>query len=156
MGAYIYNDGDRTVATIAVRDSISTQFEGMVVTVQDAIADIRTGGGVAKYQWNALANRWMLIWKETVDNLNFFNDSSVVTNGKATCTHYPSSQVVWNALIVDPAIGAIIAEFNQPPVSGTDINLGTNAYDGKVLYFTYAYGAIEAAIHEIVSDSIGW
>lgn len=156
MGAYIYNDGDRTVANIAARNALATKFEGMVVTVNDAIADILTGGGVAKYQWNATTERWMLIWKETVDNLNFFNDSAVIVNGKVTATYYPSSQIVWNVLIIDSVIGAIVAEFAQPPVSGNEITLGTNDFDGKTLYFTYAYGAIEANVRAITDSVIGW
>lgn len=156
MGAYIYNDGDRTVATIADRNAIVTKFEGMVVTVNDAIADVLTGGGVAKYQWSATAERWLLIWKETVDNLTFFNDSSVIVNGIATATHYPASQVVWNSLIIRVNDGLVVAELNQLPVNGTDIAIGTNAFDGETLYFTYAYGAIEANVRSITDSPIGW
>jgi len=156
MGAYIYNDGDRTVATIADRNAISVKFEGMIVTVNDSIADVLTGGGVAKYQWNSTAERWLLIWKETVDNLTFFNDSSVIVNGIATATHYPASQVVWNTLIIRADDGLVVAELSQLPVNGTDITIGTNAFDGETLYFTYAYGAIEANVRTITDSPIGW
>lgn len=156
MGAYIYNDGDKTVATIAARNAIAVKFDGMIVTVNDAIADVLTGGGVAKYQWHAVAERWLLIWKENVDNLTFINDSSVIVDGKATCAYYPSGQVIWNALIINTVIGAIEAEFAQPPVTGTEIDLGTTDFDGKTLYFTYAYGAVEAAVRSLTDSVIGW
>lgn len=156
MGAYIYNDGDKNVATIADRNAIAVKFDGMQVTVVDSIADVLTGGGPAKYQWNATLERWLLIWKETVDNLTFFNDSSVIVNGVATCTHYPASQVVWNSLIIDAQNSLVVAELSQLQVNGTDITIGTNAFDGQTLYFTYAYGAIEANVRSITDSPIGW
>lgn len=155
MGAYIYNDGDKNVTTIADRNAIAVKFDGMLVTVTDSIADVLTGGGPAKYQWSEALQRWLLVWRETVDNLNFINDSSPIVNGVATCLYYPSSQVVWNALVVN-SDGLVEAEFSQPPVTGVEIALNTNAFDGKTLRFTYAYGAIEAAVHSLTDSHIGW
>jgi hypothetical protein len=158
MAAYIYNDGDRTVANIAARNALP-KFDGMKVTVTDAIGDVLTGGGIATYQWSDGANRWLLLWRETKDNVNFTREDIVIANSKAVLSYLPSSSVSLGGILILDMSGVepvVIAEIAQPNIVGNEVLLGTDIYDGKTLIITYAYGAIEAAVHELISSNIGW
>lgn len=62
MAIIITNAGFKTVATIAERNAITKVFDGMQVTVVDAIADINVGMGEAGYQWSAAQAKWVLIY----------------------------------------------------------------------------------------------
>lgn len=159
MAAYIFNDGDRIVANVDARNALP-KFDGMKVTVNDAIADTLTGGGMATYQWSNTANRWLLLWKDNKDNVNFTTEQVVIANGKAILAYPPSSATVWDTFILETVAGqdepVVIAEFNTPNLVNNEIILGSSIYDGKTLSATYAYSAVEAAVHELVSSYIAW
>jgi hypothetical protein len=145
MAILITNDGDKIVATIAERNAITKKFDGMKVTVNDAIADVLVGGGQAGYEWSESQNKWLLTFKTTTDNLTFVTESKVVANGKATATNFPQDGIVWDCFVVD-SNNIVVAEFSAPVVNGNEIQLGSSAYDGQTLKFTYGYGAIQAAV----------
>ncbi len=70
MAIIIAKDGDKSVATIGARNALTSRFEGMQVTVLDAIADVQVGGGRAGYIGSVALNDWLLTWKSTLDNLS--------------------------------------------------------------------------------------
>ena len=147
MAILITNDGDKIVSNIAARNALTKKFDGMVVTVEDAIADITVGGGQATYQWNATQSRWMLTWKENVDNLTFITEELVIAGGQVVLQEIPQDGLIWDATIQDGA-GLILYDV-RPDVIGKVIDLGTVEFDGNTLVFTYAYGVVQAAIAAI-------
>ena len=151
MAILIMNDGDKIVNTIADRDSITKKFDGMQVTVKDAIADINVGEGEALYQWSADKNRWILIGKDSKDNLEFITETGTLVGGKVTATEVPQSGLVWDCFVKD-SNGLIIADITAPSVTVKEINIGSTAYDGSTLHFTYGYGKIQAAIVSVMGD----
>jgi hypothetical protein len=151
MAILITNDGDKVVNTIADRNAITKKFDGMQVTVRDAIADIMVGEGEALYQWSVDKDRWILIGKDKKDNLEFKSESKVLSGGKVTATEVPQSGLVWDCYVMD-ADGLILADINAPTITVKEINIGSTAYDGNTLYFSYGYGKIEATIATIMGD----
>lgn len=145
MAILIANDGDKTVNTIAERDAIEKKFNGMQVTVVDAIADILVGMGTAGYIWSSSKNRWQLFWKESKDDLLFVTESHFLINGEITLDNIPQSNLVWDCSIVD-ANGVTLIDVSNPNVTNTTVNIGSLDYDGNVLLTTYAYGKIQAAV----------
>lgn len=145
MAILIANDGDKTVNTIAERDAIEKKFNGMQVTVVDAIADILVGMGTAGYIWSSSKNRWQLFWKESKDDLLFVTESHFLINGEITLDNIPQSNLVWDCSIVD-ANGVTLIDVSSPNVTNTTVNIGSLDYDGNVLLTTYAYGKIQAAV----------
>jgi hypothetical protein len=152
MAILITNDGDKVVATIAERNAITKKFDGMKVTVNDAIADVLVGGGQAGYEWSESQNKWLLTFKTTTDNLTFITESKVVASGKATATNFPQDGIVWDCFVLD-SNNIVVAEFSAPVVNGNEIQLGSNTYDGQTLKFTYGYGAIQAAVNLALAGS---
>lgn len=146
MAIIISNDGDKVVGTIADRNAITRKFDGMKVTVNDAIADVLVGGGQAGYEWSENQNRWLLTFKTTTDNLTFITESCAISSSKAVATNFPQDGIVWDCFVVD-SNNVVIAEFSAPVVNGNEIQLGSSAYDGQSLKFTYGYGSIQAAVN---------
>jgi hypothetical protein len=149
MAIIIANDGHRIVATIADRNAIAKKFDGMQVTVQDAIADVIAGEGEALYQWSAPKSKWILIGKENVDNLEFISESGVLVNGKISATEYPQSGLVWDCYVLGQD-GTVIADITAPAIINKEINIGTLAYDGLTVHFSYGYGKIQAAVAAMI------
>jgi hypothetical protein len=151
MAILITNDGDKIVNTIADRNAITRKFDGMQVTVRNALSDPMVGSvSEAIYVWNATQSRWMLTWKENVDNLTFVTEQLLIMNGQVTATNYPQNGLVWGATVQSTLSGeAIILYDVRPSVDGKILDLGVTDYDGNMLEFTYGYGVIQAAISAI-------
>lgn len=146
MAIIISNDGNKDVANIAARDALTYKFPGMEVFVLDTVADPLTGGGSACYKWNAITNKWMLMWKNSKDSLMFTFESKTIVNGQVTADFLPKDGIVWEVRVLNSS-GIIIGDFN-PTVTGSVIDIGTTDYDGNsnTIQYNYAYGAIESAI----------
>lgn len=154
MAIIITNDGDRIVPDLAARDAYTSPFDGMRITVADSTGDVFTQGGKATYQWNASTSNWLLVWKENKDSLEFVTESQVISGGKAIAANVPQSEMVWGCTVQDVTVegdSIILAEIS-PTVSGDQISIGTNVYDGKTLVFTYGYGVIQAAVSQILAS----
>jgi hypothetical protein len=158
MAIIISNDGDRVVATLAARDLITTPFDGMRITVLDTTGDLFTQGGKATYQWMArvapATSEWLLVWKENIDGLEFVTESKTIAGGKVTATNIPQSGLVWGCTVQDLTAEGdtiILAEIS-PTVLADQISIGTSAFDGKTLVFTYGYGKIQAVVSNILAS----
>lgn len=153
MAILIANDGDQTVVTIGARNALNRKFDGMNVTVLDAIADVSVGGGEAGYVWRASTSSWVLTWKENKDNLIFTTETAVISNGSVTATHIPQNGIVWDCRIFDGA-GLIVADVH-PNVNAASISIGSMSFEGKTLSFTYGYGILQATVQSITKESVG-
>ena len=145
MAILIANDGDKIVNTIAERDAIIKKFDGMEVTVKDAIADLMVGGGRAGYQWDTVAQVWKLVWKHNKDDLVFVTENLPISNGLVTLTNSPQSALVWDSFVTDAA-GNMLVKLSNPTVTGKSVSLGSAEYNGETLWVSYAYGKIQAAV----------
>ena len=158
MAILITNDGDRIVGTIAERNAITRRFDGMVVTVQDSIADVYTGGGAANYTWNATRNKWFLTWKENSDDLVFTSEELIIAEqGLVTLSKTPQSNMAWDCFVTD-LDNMLLVDLSNPFISGTSLSIGSSDYTGMKLFCTYAYGrtqATVAAIGDLVTSVAG-
>lgn len=151
MAIIIFNDGDRIVSTIAERNAIEKRFDGMLVTVRDATADATLGGGSAKYEWDAQSNRWVLVWSDHYDTMSFATERKTINNGKVTASNIPADGRVWQCRVIDPVSGVIPGDI-RPRVTLAELDLETNAYDGKELEYTYAYGSISVQFNAVSAN----
>ncbi len=142
MAIIVSNTGNKTVATISDRDALLHVFDGMQVTVIDAIADVLVGIGTAGYQWSSPLNKWVLMWKTSKDELIFTSEAQAIVGGKVSASHYPQNALVWSCHVRD-SNGLILSDV-EPTVILKVLDIGTTDYDGHSLHFTYAYGNIEA------------
>jgi hypothetical protein len=149
MAIIIANDGDRVVATIADRNAIARKFDGMQVTVQDAIADVIAGEGEALYQWSASKSKWILIGKENIDSLEFISESGVLVDGKVTTSEHPQSGLVWDCYVIGQD-GSVVADITAPSIVNNEINIGTLMYDGLTIHFSYGFGRIQATVAALI------
>lgn len=141
MAIIIANAGFKTVGTIAERNAITKVFDGMQVTVSDAIADINVGMGEAGYQWSAAGDKWVLIWKDSKDELVFAFEAKVIFGGKVIADYVPKNGLVWSCSVRDSS--NIIVMDIEPTIILKEINLGISNYDGLKLHYTYAHGMSE-------------
>lgn len=145
MAILINNTGNKVVPNIAARNALVRRFNGMQVIVTDAIADILVGGSFqATYIWNTTLSQWLMTHKNASDVLEFATETQVIANGKVTANFTPQSGNVSYAIVLD-ADGLEQASVLTTAVAN-EISLGTNSYDGMRLVFSYAYGAVQAAI----------
>lgn len=152
MAIIISNDGDKVVETIDERDALVNRFDGMQVTVKDAIADVFVGGGVAGYVWDEANTKWLLCWTNTKDDIFFTTESHPLVGGEVVLNYVPASGLVWGCTVLAP--GDVVAvEVSNPNVAGKVVNIGSTAYEGYNLVCTYAYGKIQAAVSEKINFS---
>jgi hypothetical protein len=149
----IANDGDKIVANIGARDALPHVFDGMHVTVLDAIADATVGSGEAGYIWRSATSRWILTWKENKDGLIFTTEMSTILNGTVTASHVPQDAIVWDCRILDGS-NLVIADV-IPSVSGSVIAINSMNYESMTLSYTYGYGIVQATIQSVTKDSVG-
>lgn len=160
MAILIQNSGIKVVNTIAERNAIASgsRYQGMTVIVRDAIADPLVGGAYeATYRWNSTLSAWLLIHKNAKDNVNFTREEkTILTGGKVMADFVPQTGTVLNAYIVDET-GLELAVATCSAVEN-EISIGTSDYDGKTLIYTYAYGAVQAAIADLsgVQSTVEW
>lgn len=157
MGILIANDGTKFVNNIAERNSITNKYEGLTVVVKDAIADPIVGGAFeATYRWNVALATWLMTHKNAKDNINFTREEKIIVDGKVTADHAPQTSTIMAAYIVDEN-GLELATVT-PSVLENVVSIGSTAYDGKTLIYTYAYGAVQAAISNLggVQSTIQW
>ena len=143
MAIVVSNTGNKTVAIISDRDALLHVFDGMQVTVIDAIADVLVGIGTAGYQWSSPLNKWVLMWKTSKDELIFTSEVKVIVAGKVTASHYPQNALIWSCSIRD-SNGIVLSDV-EPSVILKVLDIGTTVYDGNSLHYTYAYGSVEAS-----------
>lgn len=140
MSIIVANDGSRYVDTIAERDAIpiARRFMGMRVTVRDAIADPVFGGGQVQYIWDKVVLAWSPVWSDKKPELNFATEDKTIVDGKVTTDHVMKNNLVWSARVVD--LDGVILGDAQLTISGRDLSLSTQDYNGMILHYTYAYG----------------
>lgn len=139
----IANNGDKTVATIDARNALERRFNGMRVTVLDAISDTNVGGGRAGYIWSAALNDWQLMWKSSNKDLKFYTESHVIADGAINTDYLPQDGIVWGCRII--ADDMIVADV-KPLVTGMRIEVGSTDYDGMTLELTYGSGTANGSI----------
>ena len=142
MAIIVSNTGNKTVATIADRNLLFHVFDGMQVTVTDAISDVLVGIGAACYHWSGALDKWVLMWKTSKDELIFTSEAQTIVGGKVSASHYPQNALVWSCHVRD-SNGLILSDV-EPTVILKVLDVGTTDYDGHSLHYTYAYGNIEA------------
>lgn len=148
MAIIISYVGNKTVNTLADRNAIERRFDGMQITVLDAIADIKVGIGEAGYQWSEALQKWLLIWKTSKDELTFVQETKVILNGRVAADNYPQNSLVWNCSVRDS--NNVIHLEIEPNVALNVIDIATFAFDGYDLHYTYAYGKAVASPTPIV------
>lgn len=153
MAIIISNDGDVVVDNIPGRDAISKKIPGMSVTVSDASGDVSLGSGWAKYEWDEVNTRWMLISAEMKSELKFAKEKKVIENGVVTTNHVPADSVLWDARIVDFTTGVILGEV-LPTVSGNSVDIEDLTLDGHYLEYSYAYGTMSTQLSQLLADFI--
>jgi len=148
MAIIISNDGDKEVGTIADRNAIVNKFDGMQVTVLDAVADMFVGGGSAGYEWSVLKSKWILTWKENKDDLLFVTETKQIVNGEAVLEHSPQSNLIWNAYVINTS-NELLVTLDNPNVTNHTVSIGSQNFNGHFLVCTYGYGTVQAAIDGI-------
>lgn len=152
MAIIQYKGNNQTVETIADRSAITRLVDGMVVIVQDAIADPIAGPGVATYRYNATTEDWILISTSNVNTVQFNTEELTVAGGSVTLSYYPLDNQLWGMTIIEGDV--IIGDIRLEDVTVTDgVVSGLEAYDGKSLRITYAYGSQVAAINSMLGDT---
>lgn len=157
MAVVQHQTADQTVNTIADRNNpniIKFKRDGMIVTVNDAIADPDAGPGVATYLWNKTLNKWLLMSKSTTETMSFQTAELTIGDGKVALPNIPNNNVLWDIYVID-ANGIIVAELRLENiiVSPTLIS-GLGDYNGKKLRFTYAFGSITQQMSTFIEDKI--
>lgn len=142
MAVLIANTGNKTVATIAERDALSNPFDGMQVTVLDAIADPKVGIGEAGYQWSSGLSRWLLTWKSSREALEFTRETKTLLNGRVEADYIPQNGLVWECSVRDS--NSVVRAHIDPTVEIKTIMIGTTEFDGMTLTYSYAHGKVLA------------
>lgn len=150
MSILIANSGNRVVSTIAERDAITKRFDGMNVFVRDATADPIFGGGTVQYLWDGVIDSWSPVWSEKKPELRFTIEDKVLVNGQVTADQVIKDGVVWSARILDDD-DTILADA-RVTLSGRTLDIGSLAFDGKRLHYTYAYGEMTTLLTELWED----
>lgn len=149
----IHENADQTVDTILDRNNIEVKRNGMKVTVEDAIADINAGAGIATYIWNQKLNNWLLISKSSTESISFETVEVSISNGMATPPNIPTNNVLWDIYVMDGSTIVHEIKLEDIIVASTLIS-GLGAYNGKKLRFTYAYGTITQQIESYINDKV--
>ena len=149
-----YSSFDKTVNTIAERNSIINKVNHMTVVVKDAIADPSAGAGKAIYRWDAVDNVWILVSKSTYETISFITEEITIANGKVQLANFPVDNNVWNAVILNGT--TILGDLNVGLVSVSNSKItGINPdFNGYTLRVTYAYGSIAVQITSAIEDKI--
>ena len=159
MAVTRHTNFDRTVATISERNSILQKVDGMIVVVEDAIADVAAGSGKAVYRWDSTDSTWIMIYKSTYESVSFITEELLISNGKVTASNIPSDGALWDISVVDGNVQIAIIKLESLFVNLAEISLDSNDYNGKKLRFSYAYGSISQQLDvalEVASNvSIG-
>jgi hypothetical protein len=145
MAVIVHNKGDLTVADIAARNAISPKRDHMVVIVQDAIADVNAGSGVATYRWSESLNDWILVSKSSTATIEFSTEELLITAGSVTAANIIQDGVIWNIAILDGDVMIAEPRLEDLTIVGATIS-GLGAWDTKDIRFTYAFGTVAAQI----------
>ena len=156
MAVVRYTGFDLTVNNILDRNAISPKVDNMVVTVLDAIGDPEAGGGVATYRWSLATNAFILVSKSTVMTMSFDTLELVIdSNGEVILPNIPTSNQIWNIIILDSA-GTAIAFPKIEDLTVTALKVsGLTDYVGDTLRFSYAYGAVTQQILNYIDSTLG-
>lgn len=149
MAILVANDGSRFVETIAERNAIpvAQRFMGMRVSVKDATSDPKFGGGTVQYQWDLTVAAWTPVWSERKSDLKFTTENKTIVGGKVTTEFVIKDDQVWCARVVD--LSGVILGDAQLTVSGKELSINTQDYNGMFLHYTYAYGSMTEELNDI-------
>jgi len=153
MAIILYKFFDKTVGTIAERDSL-TKINDMIVTVTDAIGDPLSGVGTATYRWNDAYNDWIIINSEfNGDTLNFLTEELLISNGEVQLTNVPLDNKIWGITIIENDLILKDLRLSDLSINGATISL-LDEYNGKNIRFTYAFGSIGAQMEAYMEYKI--
>lgn len=144
---------DTTVDTVEERNNLPYKVDHMVVLVKDAIADVDAGAGAATYKWSSALDRWLLISKSTIDTMSFETVELTVVAGKVIPLNVPVNNIIWDIFVIEGDTILHELRLSDIIVSATSIS-GLEAYEGKNLRFTYAYGTVTQQIESYMNEKI--
>lgn len=156
MAVIQQHSADKTVPNILARNMLVAKPQ-MTVLVLDAIGDAAAGAGYAVYRWNDSNSTWLLIQKEFNDQtFNFADENKVLSMDSVTTSNIPANGTIWDVYIVTDAINNIIV---QPQYT---VNLAVvtilpdtpGQYDGKRIYYKYAYGTISQQLGIVLDAKV--
>lgn len=142
MSVVQHKSADKTVATISARNAIMPRIDHMTVVVLDASGDTSVLTGKAIYKWDATADAWLLLAKETADTLSFSRETKVITNDTVQTSYLPANGVIWDVYVEMGGNEITQVEWS---VDGSIITIQPDTpgqLDGKRLNYKYAYGTI--------------
>lgn len=150
-----YSNFDKTVATIAERDSIANKVDGMIVTVMDASADPDVNTGKAVYRWISEDSTWVAIYKGSYESLAFVTEELTITSGAVTASYVPADNIIWDVSIISGDEQMAFPRVEEMIFNGSGgISLGTSEYDGYKLRFTYGYGSITQQLNSALDAKV--
>ena len=154
MAVTRYSSFDRTVNTIADRNSILNKVNHMTVLVKDAIADPAAGTGKATYRWDASDETWVLVSSGSYGTIQFATEELLITNGLVQLANYPLDNQIWgmqilknNQIYAEPRLSDLL-------LTGTFLS-GLIDYEGFSVRLTYAYGSMVQQVDAILNTKIG-
>lgn len=147
MAILIANNGNRVVETIAERDAIVRRYSSLSVTVKDATADVRFGGGLVAYVWDTVSEDWLPTYSSVKPDLKFSTEEKAIVDGSVTTDYVVKDGEVWGAKIID-SDGLIVADAHIKAIGDT-ITLTGGPWDNHKLHFTYAHGTMTTELYDI-------
>lgn len=128
---------DTTVSTYPMLPASPTA--GMVVEVTNSGGIAGVAHGPAGYKWDALNNRWLLIWIGDSTHYDFITEEVSITSGTAITTHPIANGLVWGCKIKDGNTTIASVSYTQSDIVLDQIAELTPAYEGKTLLVSYSY-----------------
>ena len=150
MAVIRHTNFDKKVQTVAERNAINPKVDGMIVVVNDAIADVNAGAGKAVYRWDATDSSWIMLSKSTYETISFATEEITIVNGKVLATNIPTDNEIWSISIIDGNQEIAFPRVEDLSISVGTVDLLTNNYNGKKLRFSYAYGSISQQLNAVL------
>lgn len=154
MAVTRYSSFDRTVNTIADRNSILNKVNHMTVLVKDAIADPAAGAGKATYRWDASDETWVLVSGGSYGTIQFATEELLITNGLVQLANYPLDGQIWGMQIIKNSQIYAEPRLTDLLLTGTFLS-GLIDYEGFGIRLTYAYGSMIQQIDAILNTKVG-
>ena len=154
MATIQHKSHDKTVATIAERNSINPRTPGMMVLVRDAIGDPYAGSGRAVYRWDEVQASWILMFKDNVETLTFTGESKSISQDRIQLSNIPANGQVWDVMVRD----SLVVHQVEYSVSGSVVTIYPNVpgeFDGQQLSVRYAYGTMTQQLDLEIARVVG-
>lgn len=154
MAVVQHKSADKTVATIPARNAISPRPDHMTVVVLDALGDPQVLGGRAIYKWSETTTAWLLLAKDNIDTLQFTSEAKTISTDCVAASNIPANGVIWDVFVLLDDASKTIAQVEWA-VSAADITILPDMpgqFDGKTLYYTYAYGTVTQQIKVLLDQ----